>query len=112
MYSYKPDLDSFPSCIYIVITTTGGIFMENYIRSIVIKIGNSHVIRIPRTLLEQAGLTDEVEMIVEGDKLIIQSVKSPRQGWEAEFEAMVQSGVDMQLDEHILTLWDEEEWEW
>jgi antitoxin MazE len=86
--------------------------MENYIRSKVIKIGNSRGIRIPRTLLEQAGLTDEVEMIVEGDKLIIQTAKSPRQGWEAEFKAMTQHGDDLLLDGETPTRWDEEEWEW
>jgi antitoxin MazE len=86
--------------------------MENYIRSKVIKIGNSRGIRIPRTLIEQAGLTDEVEMMVEGDKLIIQSAKSPRQGWEAEFKTMAKRGDDLLLDEETSTRWDEEEWEW
>ncbi len=35
-------------------------------RAKVVKIGNSRGIRIPRTLLEQASLTDEVEMSVDG----------------------------------------------
>jgi antitoxin MazE len=86
--------------------------MENYIRSKVIKIGNSRGVRIPRTLIEQAGLTDEVEMMVEGDKLIIQSAKFPRQGWEAEFKTMAKRKDDLLLDEETLTRWDEEEWEW
>ena len=45
--------------------------MNMMIRSKVIKIGNSHGIRIPQALLEQVGLTGNVEMTIEGNKLII-----------------------------------------
>jgi len=86
--------------------------MNMTVRSKVVKIGNSRGIRIPRILLEQAGLTDEVEMMVEGNKLIIHSVHSPRQGWEAQFMAMTEHGDDHLLDETIPTQWDEEEWTW
>ena len=80
------------------------------IRAKVVKIGNSRGIRIPRTLLEQAGLTDEVEMVVEGDKLIIHSVRLPRQGWDAQFAAMAAHEDDQLLDSASATPWDEEEW--
>jgi antitoxin MazE len=82
------------------------------IRSKVIKIGNSRGIRIPRTVLEQAGLTGEVEMIVEGRQLIIQASRHPRQGWEEQFAAMTDQGDDRLLDEPLATQWDEEEWTW
>ncbi|MGB9641556.1 MAG: AbrB/MazE/SpoVT family DNA-binding domain-containing protein [Anaerolineales bacterium] len=64
------------------------------IRSKLVKIGNSRGIRIPRIVLEQAGLTDEVEMKVEGNKLIIQAPRSPRQGWEEHFDNMAKDGDD------------------
>ena len=86
--------------------------MNMTIRSKVVKIGNSRGIRIPRTILEQAGLTDEVEMKVEGNQLIIQSSHHPRQGWEDRFAAMAEQGDDQLLDETSITQWDEEEWEW
>ena len=86
--------------------------MAMTIRSKVVRIGNSRGIRIPRTLLEQAGLTDEVEMIVEGDKLIIHSVHAPRQGWEAQFIAMAENGDDQLLDAMISIQGDEQEWTW
>ncbi len=82
------------------------------VRSKLVKIGNSRGIRIPRTLLEQAGLTDEVEMEVEGDKLVIHAARRPRQGWEARFAAMAQQGDDRLLDETVSTQWDEAEWTW
>jgi antitoxin MazE len=80
--------------------------MNMSIRSKVVKIGNSRGIRIPRTLLEQAGLTDEVEMVVEGDKLIIHSARLPRQGWEAQFAAMTEQNDDRLLDPMTPTHWD------
>ncbi len=86
--------------------------MNVMIRSKVVKIGNSRGIRIPRTILEQAGLTDEVEMIVEGNKLIIQALRQPRQDWEERFVDMANRGDDQLLDEAHPTQWDEEEWTW
>ena len=86
--------------------------MSMMIRSKVIKIGNSRGIRIPRTLLEQAGLTDDVEMMVEGNQLIIHSARLPRQGWGAQFAAMTEQGDDRLLDEPSTTQWDEDEWTW
>ena len=86
--------------------------MNMMIRSKVVKIGNSRGIRIPRTVLEEAGLTDEVEMKVEGNKLIIQASRHPRQGWEERFADMAKQGDDQLLDETSPTQWDEEEWTW
>ncbi len=86
--------------------------METFVRSKIIKIGNSRGIRIPRALLEQAGLVDEVEMTLEGDRLIIHSARKPRQGWEVKFVQMAQQGDDRLLEEMRSSRWDEEEWEW
>ena len=82
------------------------------VRSKVIKIGNSRGVRIPQPLLEQVGLSDEVELQVEGGKLIIHPVNQPRQGWQAQFASMAQQGDDRLLDEILPTQWDEEEWVW
>ena len=86
--------------------------MSMMIRSKVIKIGNSRGIRIPRTLLEQAGLTDDVEMMVEGNKLIIYSGQRTRQGWDAQFNAMAEQGDDRLLDQTPPTQWEVDEWTW
>ena len=86
--------------------------MSMAVRSKVVKIGNSRGIRIPKTLIEQAGLTDDVEMIVEGDKLIVHSARRPRQSWELQFASMAEHGDDHMPEEPIPTLWDDEEWTW
>ena len=71
------------------------------VRSKVVKIGNSRGIRIPRALLEQAGLSDEVELIVEENKLVIRSAYQPRQGWEAKFASMAELDDDQLLEENL-----------
>jgi antitoxin MazE len=86
--------------------------MTIMIRSKVIKIGNSKGIRIPRALLEQAGLTNDVEMTVEGNKLIIHSLRSIRQDWSTHFATMSEKGDDQLLDQTSSTQWEEDEWTW
>jgi antitoxin MazE len=86
--------------------------MNRTIRSKIVKIGNSHGVRIPRAVLEQAGLKDEVEMRVEENRLIIQASRQPRQGWEEQFAVMAEQGDDAWIDETLPTQWDEDEWTW
>lgn len=86
--------------------------MNLIVRSKVVRIGNSRGIRIPRSLLEQAGLVEDVEMTVQDGRLIIHSARSPRQGWEDQFTSMAKNGDDLLLDDSATTRWDEEEWVW
>jgi antitoxin MazE len=81
-------------------------------KSHIIKIGNSQGIRIPKPLLAQAGLHDEIEIEVQGDTLVIRAVHHPRAGWEEAFAAMAAAGDDRLLDGDQVTNWDLEEWEW
>jgi antitoxin MazE len=69
------------------------------IGSKLVKIGNSRGIRIPRAVLEQVGLSDEVEMTVDGNKLIIQASPHSRQGWEKRFADRSKQGDDQLLGE-------------
>ena len=87
--------------------------MGSAIQSRIVRIGNSQGIRIPKPLLEQAGFSERVEIIVERDQIIIRPGRRPRADWDAQFEAMAQRGDDRLLDEAIPAVqWDEDEWEW
>jgi antitoxin (DNA-binding transcriptional repressor) of toxin-antitoxin stability system/antitoxin component of MazEF toxin-antitoxin module len=44
----------------------------------IVRIGNSQGIRIPKPLLEQTGLADEVDLEVEGDCLVVRAAGRPR----------------------------------
>jgi antitoxin MazE len=80
----------------------------------IVPIGNSRGIRIPKPLLEQAGLSGEVEISAQDDTLVIRPVRRPRSGWAAAFQEMAQHGDDRLLDDVAPTQssWDEDEWEW
>lgn len=86
--------------------------MNSSIKSKMITIGNSRGIRIPRTIIEQIGLTDNVELKVDGNKLIVQSASEARAGWQEQFMEMTKNRDDILLDEITPTQWDEEDWTW
>jgi len=85
----------------------------NTIKTRIVRIGNSQGIRIPKLLLDQTDIGNEVELEVQDDRIVIRSSKSSRYGWEAQFKNMAEQGDDYLLDEVVqLTSWDEEDWEW
>jgi antitoxin MazE len=82
-------------------------------RARVIKIGNSQGLRIPKPILEQTGILDDVEIEVEKNQIIIRPVKNVREGWDAAFKKMSQRDDDaLLINETISNSWDEEEWQW
>ena len=86
--------------------------MSIAIRTRIIKIGNSQGIRIPKLLLEQSGIHTDVEIEVQGDRLIIRTVTNLRAGWDAAFAAMTKEQDDVLLDEVNTNSWDQVKWEW
>jgi antitoxin MazE len=82
-------------------------------RARVIKIGNSQGLRIPKPILEQTGIMDDVEIEVENNQIIIRPVKNVREGWDAAFRIMGENGDDEPIiRENITHSWDDEEWQW
>lgn len=65
-----------------------------------VRIGNSKGVRLPKAVIEQAGLTDEIDLEVKDGKIILSSARQSRTGWETAAEACQQSGDDE------LTEWD------
>ena len=48
------------------------------------RLGNSQGVLIPKPLLQQVGLVDQAEMLVEGDAVVLRRPKAePRAGWTA-----------------------------
>lgn len=88
--------------------------MSTFIKTRLIKIGNSQGIRLPKLLLDQIGLVEEVELEVQPDQIVIRPAQQPRYGWEEQFQAMAKSGDDRLLDGETLSLstWDVDEWVW
>ena len=80
----------------------------------IVRIGNSQGIRIPKPLLEQAGISEQVELEVHDGQISIRPARRACAGWEERFVVMATMGDDRLLDGAQLaaTGWDEEEWEW
>lgn len=80
----------------------------------VVRIGNSQGVRIPKPLLEQSGIGDEVEMEVRPGMIVLHAASRPRRGWSEAFEAMHERRDDALLDADAPSgsAWDEEEWVW
>ncbi len=79
----------------------------------VVKIGNSQGIRIPKPLLQQLGIEDEVELRVEDGQLCIRPKSEARAGWAEQFDAMAERGDDRLIDgDWPAPRFGEGEWEW
>jgi antitoxin MazE len=78
----------------------------------IVRIGNSHGVRIPKPLLEQTGLSGEVEISVKDNALIIKPKREPRAGWAAAFREMARRDDDALLDAPPATAFEEGAWEW
>jgi antitoxin MazE len=70
-----------------------------------ISIGNSKGVRLPKAVIEQAGLTSQLEIEVSGSAVIIRSARGARQEWASAAAACHQAGED-QLDDWDATIGD------
>lgn len=75
----------------------------------IIRIGNSQGIRIPKPLLEEAGLGDEVELRITEEGIVLERLASCRVGWA---EAAQELGREGDEDAFLSTHFDDAEWEW
>ncbi len=89
--------------------------MSAVVTAKLVRIGNSRGIRLPKVLVEQAGLTGELELEVRRKQLIVRRrSRRPREGWEDRFRDMAERGGDRMLWPELpaLTVFDETDWEW
>jgi antitoxin MazE len=66
-----------------------------------VRIGNSRGIRLPKPLIAQLGLTEEVDLQVRDGAIVIQPAGQMREKSE-----------DLLLDQSAATQFEEKEWEW
>ena len=82
----------------------------------VVKIGNSRGVRIPKILLRQTCIDEEVDLEVKNNQIILKPiVRPPRFGWNAAFAKMAELGDDKLLDKESLAVqssFDDADWEW
>ena len=68
----------------------------------VVQIGNSRGIRLPKNILRELNIRDEVEMTIHNDSLIIKNAeRKPREGWNEAFSKMSKNKEDKLLMENM-----------
>lgn len=77
-------------------------------RTAVRKIGNSRGVLIPAALLTECGITNEVELRLDGTRIVIEPVKPAREGWFDGYRAK----ADADAWEGLPADADSGEWEW
>jgi antitoxin MazE len=84
------------------------------VRARIVKIGNSKGVRIPKPLLEQLKISEDVDIEIEDNQIIIRPVSDPRAGWDEAFQKMAANGDDDLLEGEAIIIqhWDETEWQW
>lgn len=81
------------------------------VKARIVAIGNSQGVRIPKPLLAQAGLQDEVELHAEGGRIVIAAARHARAGW-ADAAAQLHARGEDGLLETAAPAFDTEDWEW
>ena len=76
-----------------------------------IRIGNSRGVRLPKAVIEQAGLGDEIELTVAGHRVVIGPVHQPRAGWAEAARRLAAESKGL-LDPVTPTRFEEDEWRW
>jgi antitoxin MazE len=78
----------------------------------IVRIGNSRGIRLPKLMIDQVNLTEEVELLAEPGRIVIRAARHPRAGWAEAARVMSRRGDDRFLDAPMPTRFDHEEWRW
>jgi antitoxin MazE len=78
----------------------------------IVAIGNSKGIRIPKAILEQCNIRDQIELEVENGRIILEPVHvSPRRGWDEEFREMAANDDDSLLIPDSIEI-EMDDWDW
>ena len=52
-----------------------------------VRMGNSRGVRIPKSIIEQCGFGERIDLVVEGGRVILARNPDLRQGWKEALEA-------------------------
>jgi antitoxin MazE len=85
--------------------------MTRPVKSRIVQVGNSQGIRIPKLMLEQSGIIENIEIEVSDGQILIKPASMARVGWDEAFAQMVVNGDEEPILD-VTNEWDDTEWEW
>ena len=79
-----------------------------------VAIGNSRGVRIPKAMIEQVGLADEVELEVVDGAIVIRRKRRPREGWAEAAKLLAERGEELppEILDMTETEWMRDHWRW
>ncbi|MGB7202541.1 MAG: hypothetical protein WBD16_09765 [Pyrinomonadaceae bacterium] len=77
----------------------------------IIQIGNSQGIRIPKVMLEESGISGEVDVELHADGILIRNAQKPRAGWDEAFKTLAENDEEL-LSNEGTTEFEKKEWQW
>ena len=77
-----------------------------------IEIGNSRGVRLPKTMIAEAGLHEDVEIRLQEGAIVILPARPPRSGWSEAAQSLRERDDDLLLDPPTPTRFDDQEWDW
>ena len=78
----------------------------------IVQIGNSKGIRIPKTILNQCNIQNEIDLEIEDGKIIIYPINThPRKNWDKMFKEMKKNREDKLIIDDKIDL-EMDNWEW
>jgi antitoxin MazE len=73
------------------------------------KIGNSRGILIPASFLAACEIDNEIEMRLDGNRIVIEPLRAPRAGWFEGYDDVADRDIWSDLIESEI---ENEDWEW
>jgi antitoxin MazE len=80
------------------------------LKTYLVRIGNSRGVRLPKPLIDKAGLTEEVQLRVQRGAIIIAQTAPSRSDWADAANDARQRQEDRLLETPTPTRFDDEEW--
>jgi|Laugresu1bdmlbsd_1035121.scaffolds.fasta_scaffold15510_3 antitoxin MazE len=79
-----------------------------------VAIGNSRGVRIPKAMIEQIGLGEEVELEVVDGTIVIRRKRRPREGWAEAAKLLAERGEELppEITDMTETEWMRDHWRW
>jgi antitoxin MazE len=77
----------------------------------IIQIGNSQGIRISKVMLEESGISGEVDVELHPDGILIRNAQKPRAGWDEAFKTLAENDEEL-LNNEGTTEFEKKEWQW
>jgi antitoxin MazE len=79
-----------------------------------VAIGNSRGVRIPKAMIEQIGLGEDVELEVVDGTIVIRRKRRPREGWAEAAKLLAERGEELppEITDMTETEWMRDHWRW